>query len=336
MSQQQHIFISYSRRNTKIMITLRQQLTRASFRVWTDENLVAGTPSWKNAIEQAIQNSFCIVVLMSPDSKKSEWVERELDYAYMLKRRIFPVLVAGAPQNAIPFELINIQYVDLRVDFDDKVLFLISGLKAFAGNQQVTDIRETSPPDDFDERVEARVHQLIGNLPEELRNKISISDTGELESVADKAEIEMPDIPLPVNGFGEGFESEEQREKRLAGSLKMIGWYFVAPQKLSRFRSMFLSKASIEVNAILSITMLVTLIFVRSLSLAYFTSPLFLCAGSILIPVAGSVASYGSPKNSYRSYLWAVGKGMLIIILIIGIVALVGAMSSLIYFVGQG
>ncbi|MEO1255662.1 MAG: toll/interleukin-1 receptor domain-containing protein, partial [Bacteroidota bacterium] len=126
-----HIFVSYSRRDSNMLAKIASLLEKDGFEVWTDNNLVAGTPSWKNAIEQAIQDCFCVVILMSPGSKKSEWVERELDYAYILKKRIFPVLVDGSAQSAIPFELINIQYVDLRVDFDDQFDSLCDAIRLY-------------------------------------------------------------------------------------------------------------------------------------------------------------------------------------------------------------
>lgn len=334
MSQQQHIFISYSRRNTDMMVTLRQQLTQAGFRVWTDENLVAGTPSWKNAIEQAIQNSFCIVVLMSPDSKKSEWVERELDYAYMLKRRIFPVLVDGAPQNAIPFELINIQYVDLRVDFDDKVLLLISGLRVFVENQQTIGVQETVPSDDFDTRVEARVHQLIGTLPEEVREKIDMTAIDETEGVAEsEPEIEMPHTPVYLNFTGELATSDEDRAKRLAHNLQLMKWYFIAPQKFSRFRTLFLSKAPTEINAFFTMGMFLIPILIAVLVLKGEFILFHACGAYILMMVGFGIASYGSPKSSYRAYIWSILKAAIIIVFILGIMAIAMVMSSLIYYI---
>ena len=113
-----HVFISYSRHDSDLMARIRDDLRAADLLVWTDDSLTPGTDSWKNAIENAIQNAGSVVVLMSPDSKQSIWVEREMDYARACKVPIIPVLARGENEvSAIPFELINAQRVDLREDY---------------------------------------------------------------------------------------------------------------------------------------------------------------------------------------------------------------------------
>ncbi len=125
MAESSHVFISYSRRNADTMARVSQALREAGILVWTDEKLTAGTPSWKDAIEHALQGAFAVVVLMSPPAKASEWVERELDYAYVLQCPIYPLLVEGTQRDAVPFELITMQYIDIRTDFDQGMRQLI-------------------------------------------------------------------------------------------------------------------------------------------------------------------------------------------------------------------
>jgi hypothetical protein len=97
---------------------LQADLRASGFWVWTDESLTPGTPSWKAAIEGAIEQAAAVVVILSPDAKRSEWVERELDYARTVGVRVFPVLARGNQQNAIPLELINAQWIDIRPGTD--------------------------------------------------------------------------------------------------------------------------------------------------------------------------------------------------------------------------
>ncbi|MEA3349407.1 MAG: toll/interleukin-1 receptor domain-containing protein [Chloroflexota bacterium] len=99
---EQRIFLSYSRENTSIMKRILKKLESYGFSVWIDDNLILGTESWKTAIEDAIRQSQGLVVIMSPNSKESLWVERELDFARVQGVRIFPVLAAGEENNAIP------------------------------------------------------------------------------------------------------------------------------------------------------------------------------------------------------------------------------------------
>jgi hypothetical protein len=109
-----HIFLSYSRQDTEIMHHIRNDFQSKSLIIWTDENLEKGTPSWKFAIENAIETAGCMVSIFSPDAKKSEWVRAELDHAAMHKVRIFPILALGDESNAIPFGFGSNQWTDIR------------------------------------------------------------------------------------------------------------------------------------------------------------------------------------------------------------------------------
>jgi len=115
----QDVFISYSRRDRSVMRIVRDALTSAGFTVWSDESLEPGSPSWKNDVQQAIEGAGCVVAILSPDAKDSEWVSEELNYARIHKRRVFTVLVRGDESNAVPFGLTGVQWVDMRMDYDE-------------------------------------------------------------------------------------------------------------------------------------------------------------------------------------------------------------------------
>ncbi|MEL6405237.1 MAG: toll/interleukin-1 receptor domain-containing protein [Chloroflexota bacterium] len=113
-----HAFLSYSHKDRDIMRRVRHDLGAMGLNIWSDENLVPGTASWKDAIEEAIQQSLTLVVLLSPDAKRSEWIEREIEYARACDVKVIPVLARGSHDiSTIPFELINVQRIDLRADY---------------------------------------------------------------------------------------------------------------------------------------------------------------------------------------------------------------------------
>ncbi len=112
-----HIFLSYSRKDSAIMQRVRDDLRAAELSVWTDEGIEPGTHSWKQTIQDAIDNASCLVVILSPDAKKSEWVGRELDYANTQGVPIFPLLASGNEAKSVPFSLIGAQFVDIRKDY---------------------------------------------------------------------------------------------------------------------------------------------------------------------------------------------------------------------------
>jgi formylglycine-generating enzyme required for sulfatase activity len=110
-----HVFMSYSRRDDAVMRRIVTFLRQQGIKVWVDnEKLIPGTPIWEEEIEKAIKSAPAIVVVLSPDSKDSEWVRREISLADQYRKRVFPVLVRGDEESSISLRLIGRQYVDIR------------------------------------------------------------------------------------------------------------------------------------------------------------------------------------------------------------------------------
>ena len=120
------VFLSYSRRDEEIMRLIAKFLRSQGIKVWVDnEKLIPGTPVWEDEVENAVRDAVAIVVILSPDSKGSEWVKREMTLADQHQKRIFPVLVRGDENTSISLRLINRQFVDLRENME-------SGLKSLS------------------------------------------------------------------------------------------------------------------------------------------------------------------------------------------------------------
>jgi pSer/pThr/pTyr-binding forkhead associated (FHA) protein len=115
------IFISYSRKDRDVMRVVRDSLSAHKFIVWSDEKLEPSSPSWRGDVQNAIENTKCVVAIMSPDSKNSEWVNEELNYAKICKARIFTVLVRGDESNAVPFGMSGVQWIDMRTDYAEGI-----------------------------------------------------------------------------------------------------------------------------------------------------------------------------------------------------------------------
>ena len=107
--------MSYSRRDNEALQRIVSFLRDHGIPVWVDnEKLTPGTAIWEAEIEKAIKAASAVVVLMSADSKESEWVRREISMADQYHKQIFPVLVNGDEDSAITLRLVTRQYVDLR------------------------------------------------------------------------------------------------------------------------------------------------------------------------------------------------------------------------------
>jgi hypothetical protein len=108
------VFISYSRKDMAFARRLAGDLERAGFDVWWDISDLKGGDDWVRFIPAAIEASQYFVVLLSPNSIQSEWVEREYSYAIRLHKKIVPAMIKSCE---VPFSLHTINYVDF-INFD--------------------------------------------------------------------------------------------------------------------------------------------------------------------------------------------------------------------------
>jgi len=140
-----HVFISYSRRDDITMRKIAFHLRDKGFKIWVDnEKLIPGTAAWEEAIESAIKDAFIIIVILSPDSKGSEWVRREITYADQFGKRIFPVLASGTEEMSLPLRLITRQYIDLRTDEEAGLNALSDAIKFYMEDKQTLEMKR--PP----------------------------------------------------------------------------------------------------------------------------------------------------------------------------------------------
>jgi hypothetical protein len=138
------VFLSYSRKDSAMMRRVKKRLEQAGLSVWTDETGIRpGTESWKKAIEDAIEVSVALVVLLSPDAKESKWVGEEINYAQLCGLKVFPLLVRGDQFTSVPFGLSATQWIDLRDDFDPGMKKLI---KEFENQGWLAKPKESEAP----------------------------------------------------------------------------------------------------------------------------------------------------------------------------------------------
>jgi len=120
------VFISYSRKDIKFARRLAGDLESAGFDVWWDISNLKGGDDWVRFIPAAIEVCQFFVVLLSPDSVKSEWVSKEYSYALRLRKKIVPAMIR---QCDVPFALNTINYVDfVNEEYDTAVNKLLSAL----------------------------------------------------------------------------------------------------------------------------------------------------------------------------------------------------------------
>jgi hypothetical protein len=105
-----HIFISYSHKDTEYAHKLADVLQDKGFAVWIDERLDYGS-QWPHEIQKQLDSCFAFIVIMSPRSFASEWVQSELQRAKRKLKPVLPVLLEGdEPWLSVE----STQYYDVR------------------------------------------------------------------------------------------------------------------------------------------------------------------------------------------------------------------------------
>lgn len=105
----QQVFISYSRKDIDFARHLAKDLEKAGFEVWWDISDIKGGDEWLRVIPAGIESSQYFIILLSPDSVLSEWVEKEYLHALKMRKKIVPVMISPC---TVPFALANINYLD--------------------------------------------------------------------------------------------------------------------------------------------------------------------------------------------------------------------------------
>jgi hypothetical protein len=108
------VFISYSRSDSQFALKLAQDLRAANVSIWVDQlDIPAGEP-WDRAVENALQQSKAIIIILSPRAVESRSVMDEVSFALEEKMPVFPVLHEKCK---VPFRLRRLQYTDFTSDY---------------------------------------------------------------------------------------------------------------------------------------------------------------------------------------------------------------------------
>jgi formylglycine-generating enzyme required for sulfatase activity/WD40 repeat protein len=175
------IFLSYSPKDSESMRQVLRLLEHANLAVWTEKWLKPGTDSLQ-VTHDAIQDTQCMVILLSPDAKKSDWMSREMRYAQELGRPIFPVLVNGDYESSVPASLWDLQIVDARQDLADAVSYrLLPALERYlnvSGPLLSETVADTSEESSAPVNVEPPSISIFKEapLPTPVETKIDIFD----------------------------------------------------------------------------------------------------------------------------------------------------------------
>ncbi len=124
------VFISYSGADEKWADRLRSALAKYEVDVWDPASQIAPGENWGLKYGKALENSDAVVVLLSPDSVKSDWVRHEIQYALsspQFRDRLVPVVVR--PTDEIPWILRKMKVIRATQNADETARRIADALR---------------------------------------------------------------------------------------------------------------------------------------------------------------------------------------------------------------
>ncbi len=122
----QKVFISYSRKDMDFVRKLAGDMEKAGYDVWWDITDLRGGDDWVRSLPAAIEASQFFIIVLTQNSIKSEWVQKEYTQALTLRKKIIPLMFEACD---VPFALNTINYVNfLSGEYVDNFKNLLSAL----------------------------------------------------------------------------------------------------------------------------------------------------------------------------------------------------------------
>ena len=109
-----YIFISYSRKDRRIVNKVVSLLREKGFNLWIDTTGIESGEQFKHKIVNAIEGCEVFLYFASKNSNVSPWTAKEIGVATSLNKRIIPIRLDHSPFNKeVLFDIVNINYIDI-------------------------------------------------------------------------------------------------------------------------------------------------------------------------------------------------------------------------------
>jgi TIR domain len=115
------VFLSHSSKDRDFVVRLARVLRRHKVGYWYSATHIAGAKQWHDEFGRALARCTWFLVVLTPDSVRSQWVKRELLFALNEQRyseRIIPVLRRPCEYSRLSWTSPEFQIVDLTRNFD--------------------------------------------------------------------------------------------------------------------------------------------------------------------------------------------------------------------------
>jgi len=169
-----HVFISYSHIDRNHAREVRSVVQNNGFSVWTDDDIGLGD-KWSEAIDEAIKDSFAMIVIVTPSSGVSQFVTYEWAHAIGAEIKVIPMLFKDV--DSVHPKLSELHYLDFRAPSRSAWNHLIERLEAIERSHRAKQtptivieaernvlLRDLENPD---HKVRRKAAQALGELKDE-------------------------------------------------------------------------------------------------------------------------------------------------------------------------
>jgi hypothetical protein len=140
------IFLSYSRGDAQQADDWVAHLEKFGYRVWIDRAGIRGGQQWMATIVRAIEEAHAVILLLSPNSARSDNVRREIDIAVQAKKHIIPVEIqATTIPGALLYQLAGVQLIQVWRDRRGALPLVMAALKEAGVERGAARMAEANP-----------------------------------------------------------------------------------------------------------------------------------------------------------------------------------------------
>lgn len=196
-----HIFVSYSRKDSKTVDHIVARLIQEGFEVWIDREEITGGELWREAIVKAIDSAYAFILMVSPGSVASDNVRKEIDLADGAKKKFFvPVLLKAVKLPAkLRYQLAGIQWIEYYRAPEKKYAELVKVLRthepkrnarAMHATRDVEIVIKGLNPAKFGPQKQEELLRFIAEITDSQRSELKLTA---LKSGSVHAFISMPE-----------------------------------------------------------------------------------------------------------------------------------------------
>ena len=105
------LFISYSRKDTEFARRLTESFAAQNMEAWVDWQDIPPSVDWMKEIQMGIEQADIFLLIVSPDSIRSDVCAQEVEYAVLNGKRMIPVIARDVDSKEVPSAITHLNWI---------------------------------------------------------------------------------------------------------------------------------------------------------------------------------------------------------------------------------